>query len=102
MGLADYAAVQPVIDALPDGPGVACWRYALRAQDAAGRALCLALRGTRGEKDAAMAGALLLETETLRDEYRALLAPIYTPDSMEQTLGMIFGGQLRYLTSAAG
>jgi hypothetical protein len=100
--LAGYAAVAQTYRTLPDGPGVPFWRFAVQAQDAAGRALGLALRGTMGEKDAAAAGALLLETEALRDAYQDLLAPIYTPDSVERTLGMIFGGQLRYLTVAAG
>ena len=105
--LAGYQAAQPGLASLAESaaaPGVPFWTFAGRAHVAKARELLFALdfvAGTGAASRTTEAGVLLLEMEALRDEYRDLLTPIYTPASRERELDMIFASGLRFLAHAA-
>lgn len=101
--LADYHAAHATLAAItaPAANGFAFWQFAARAQAVKARELLVALDMAAGTPDRAVAAALVLETEALQDEYRALLRGLYTPGSVERELDMIFAGGLRCLTLAA-
>ena len=82
-------------------PGLEFWHFAARAQEAKARELLLAVATGEGRSDPVAASGLLLEMESLRDEYRGMLSRIYTPGSVARELDMIFSSGLRFLASAA-
>ncbi len=70
------------------------WDFAARAMAAKADEVFCIESARRGNDVAQEAARLMMLFETLRDEYKKLLEPIYTPGSIERELSMVFGASL--------